>query len=93
MKLPSGNPVWFQPDNSGYVLPYHPSVPNLGLQFIADVAHDWTTSQTVWNDGKYDQWIPSKTARSVVYDTRNDIPFHYALADAFTVCDAYYCSV
>ena len=25
--------------------------------------------------------------------TRSDIPFHYALADAFTVCDAYHCSL
>jgi phospholipase C len=25
--------------------------------------------------------------------TRNDIPFHYALADAFTICDAYHCSL
>jgi phospholipase C len=24
---------------------------------------------------------------------RSDVPFHYALADAFTVCDAYHCSV
>jgi phospholipase C len=24
--------------------------------------------------------------------TRDDLPFHFALADAFTVCDAYYCS-
>jgi phospholipase C len=24
---------------------------------------------------------------------RSDIPFHYALADAFTICDAYHCSV
>jgi phospholipase C len=27
------------------------------------------------------------------YFTRTDIPFHYALADAFTICDAYHCSV
>src|SRR5260221_335382 len=27
------------------------------------------------------------------YLTRKDIPYHYALADAFTVCDAYYCSL
>ena len=27
------------------------------------------------------------------YMTREDIPYHYALADAFTVGDAYYCSV
>ena len=25
--------------------------------------------------------------------TREDIPFHYALADAFTICDAYHCSL
>ena len=24
---------------------------------------------------------------------RQDIPFHYALADAFTICDAYHCSL
>ena len=28
----------------------------------------------------------------MAYLTREDIPFHYALADAFTVCDAYHCS-
>ena len=27
------------------------------------------------------------------YFTRADIPFHYALADAFTICDGYHCSV
>ena len=27
------------------------------------------------------------------YMTRDDIPYHYALADAFTVGDAYYCSI
>jgi phospholipase C len=24
---------------------------------------------------------------------RSDVPFHYALADAFTICDAYHCSL
>ncbi len=28
----------------------------------------------------------------MAYLTREDIPFHYALADAFTICDAYHCS-
>jgi phospholipase C len=27
------------------------------------------------------------------YYIREDLPFHYALADAFTVCDRYFCSV
>ena len=29
----------------------------------------------------------------MAYLTREDIPFHYALADAFTICDAYHCSM
>jgi phospholipase C len=29
----------------------------------------------------------------MTYLTRKDIPFHYALADAFTVCDDYHCSL
>ena len=28
----------------------------------------------------------------MAYLTRDDIPFHYALADAFTICDDYFCS-
>ena len=27
------------------------------------------------------------------YFNRNDLAFYYALADAFTICDAYHCSV
>ncbi|GAA1710776.1 alkaline phosphatase family protein [Fodinicola feengrottensis] len=32
-------------------------------------------------------------ARVMSYFTRDDLPFHYALADTFTVCDRYFCSV
>lgn len=31
--------------------------------------------------------------RTMSYFTRDDLPFHYALADGFTVCDRYFCSV
>jgi len=27
------------------------------------------------------------------YYTRADLPFYYAVADAFTICDNYFCSV
>ena len=91
--LPSGNPVWYQPDDSSYVLPFHPPAPNLGLQFLEDLAHDWTTTHGALNGGKYDQWIPNKGPVTMAYLTRSDIPYHYALADAFTVCDAYHCSL
>src|SRR5580692_1081619 len=96
IKLPSGKSVWYQPDAThpdGFVLPFHPTAPDLGLQFIEDLAHDWTTTHAAWNDGKYDQWVPQKTATTMAHLTRSDIPYHYALADAFTVCDAYHCSL
>ncbi|WP_333679107.1 phospholipase C, phosphocholine-specific [Dyella sp.] len=93
VNLSSGNSVWHQPDGSGYVLPFHPTAPDLGLQFLEDLAHDWTSTHAAWNAGQYDQWVPSKGTTTMAYLTREDIPFHYALADAFTVCDAYHCSV
>ena len=36
VRLPSGNPVWFRPVGTSYVLPFHPTAPDLGLQFIED---------------------------------------------------------
>jgi phospholipase C len=95
--LPSGNPVWYQPlttiPDAGYVLPFRPNISNLGLQFLQDLAHDWNTTHTAWNGGIYDQWVPAKSTTTMAYMTREDIPFHYALADAFTICDAYHCSL
>ena len=93
VKLPNGDPVWNQPNGSGgYVLPFHPGAPSLGLQFIEDLAHDWDTTHNALNEGKYDQWVPQKGTTTMAHLTRSDIPFHYALADAFTICDAYHCS-
>jgi phospholipase C len=65
----------------------------LGLTFIEDTPHDWNGTHAAWNNGAYDQWISNKGTTSMAYLTRNDIPYHYALADAFTVCDAYHCSL
>jgi phospholipase C len=95
VKLPSGKSVWHQPDTNnpdGFELPFHPGAPNLGLQFLEDLAHDWTTGHDAWNGGAYDQWIPNKGTATMAHLVRSDIPYHYALADAFTVCDAYFCS-
>ncbi|MFM9373617.1 phosphocholine-specific phospholipase C [Streptomyces sp. Da 82-17] len=90
--LPSGKSVFHQPDGGKEVLPYHPDAEDLGMQFIAGLDHDWAGGHKAWNNGRYDQWIPAKSAGTMAYLTRQDIPFHYALADAFTVCDAYHCS-
>ncbi|MWA05613.1 phospholipase C, phosphocholine-specific [Actinomadura sp. LD22] len=90
--LPNGKTVWHQPDGTRDVLPFHPDADDLGMQFIQGLNHDWTGGHKAWNDGRYDQWIPAKTATTMAYLTREDIPFHYALADTFTLCDAYHCS-
>ncbi|MFJ1845724.1 MULTISPECIES: phosphocholine-specific phospholipase C [unclassified Streptomyces] len=90
--LPSGKPVWHQSSGTREVLPFRPAADNLGLQFIQDLNHDWAGGHRAFNKGAYDQWVPAKSATTMAYLTREDIPFHYALADAFTVCDAYHCS-
>ena len=95
VKLPTGKSVWHQPDASnpgGYVLPFHPGAPYLGLQFLEDLAHNWKDTHAALIHGNYDQWVPSKGTTTMAQLTRSDIPYHYALADAFTVCDAYHCS-
>ena len=92
INLSNGSPVWYQPNGGGYLLPFHPGAPNLGLQFIEDLPHDWTTTHGAWNQGKYDQWVPNKGTTTMAHLVRSDVPFHYALADAFTICDAYHCS-
>jgi phospholipase C len=90
--LPSGKSVWHQSDGTRDILPFRPSAANLGLQFLEDLPHGWNDTQAAWNQGKYDQWIPARSAVTMAYLTRHDIPFHYALADAFTICYAYHCS-
>ncbi|NLU70537.1 phospholipase C, phosphocholine-specific [Streptomyces sp. HNM0574] len=85
--------VWHQSDGTKDVLPFRPEAENLGMQFIAGLNHDWAGGHEAWNEGKYDRWIPAKGTGTMAYLTREDIPFHYALADAFTVCDAYHCSM
>ena len=91
--LPDGRPVWHQPGPDGDHLPFRPAAPDLGLQFMVGTPHDWPTTQRAWNEGRSDQWIAAKGPNTMAHFTRADIPFHYALADAFTICDAYHCSL
>ena len=91
--LDSGKPVWYQPNGAGYLLPFRPNVDNLGKTFLPDPPHGWNDTHAAWNSGKHDQWVPNKGVTAMTYHTRKDIPYHFALADAFTICDAYHCSV
>ncbi|MEU4170132.1 phosphocholine-specific phospholipase C [Streptomyces sp. NPDC026665] len=90
---PAGTkPVWYQSDGTKDVLPFRPETDDLGLAFLKDLPHGWSDGHAAFNKGRYDKWVPAKSATTMAYLTREDIPFHYALADAFTVCDAYHCS-
>jgi len=90
--LPNGKTVWSQPDGNRDVLPFHPKADDLGAQFLQGLDHTWTGGHQAFAKGVYDQWVPAKTAVTMAYLERQDASFHYALADAFTVCDAYHCS-
>src|SRR5262249_49256744 len=58
---------------------------------IASLDHSWKGSHQ--RRKHHDAWIGAKTPMTMGYFTREDLPFYYALADAFTICDAYHCSV
>ena len=92
--LPSGRPVWFQPNpkaEGGYVLPFHLDGASTSAQVMNSLDHLWKGSHQRWKH--HDAWVAAKTPMTMGYFTRADLPFYYALADAFTVCDAYHCSL
>jgi phospholipase C len=66
---------------------------SLGLTYFPGTDHGWETTQLAWNQGQYDSWAIQKGPIAMSYMTRVDIPYHYALADAFTIGDAYHCSI
>ena len=94
--LPSGYPTWYQTSSSSYVLPFRPgsssSTSNADI-YYADLAHDWTSTHNAWNQGWYDSWVSAKGSSTMAYFTSQDIPYYYALAQTFTVCDSYHCSM
>jgi phospholipase C len=65
----------------------------MNAALIPSTPHDFSDAQMAWNQGKLDSWPLSKTEYSMGYYTRDELPFQYALAEAFTICDAYFCSI
>ncbi|MBC3873824.1 phosphocholine-specific phospholipase C [Undibacterium flavidum] len=92
-----GKPVWQQPTEYGrFQLPF-PLQAQASADFDrsqcmqSDLPHSWKYSQKMW--AYYDVWVREKTTMSMGYLSRAELPFYYALADAFTVGDAYFASV
>ncbi len=89
LSYPDGTSIFQQPDKTrtdlGYLLPY-----NLTDQTDGDLDHSWAGDHEARNGGLWNNWVPAKTEETMGYFTRNEIPFQYALADAFTICDGYH---
>jgi phospholipase C len=91
------------PSASGYLQPFnlrnHP--PSENGADTNDIAHDWVTQHRSWHGGKLDSFVTAHLAAdgnangpvTMGYFTRSELSFYYALADAFTICDGYHCSV
>ncbi len=88
-----GRSILCQPHDGGHVLPFRPQADALGATFLEDLPHDWNTTQQAFNRGAWDRWVAAKGTTAMAHLAREDIPFYYALADAFTICDAYHCSM
>ncbi|MEU0670304.1 phosphocholine-specific phospholipase C [Streptomyces lavendulocolor] len=98
VELPSGKPVFEQPGPLGRtVLPFPvrdaAETQKKDLQYIGDLDHSWGGGAKAWRDGWMDGWVSAKTAATMAYYDRRDIPLHYELADTFTICDAYHSSI
>lgn len=93
--------VFKQPDPKnpdGHVLPFH--IDTFETKSIRSLSHAWSAQHHSWHGGKMDGFVTAHREANksggpltMGYYERSDIPFHYALADSFTVCDHYHCSV
>ena len=102
IELAGGYSVFDQPNGSGRQYPWAFSStspaggadPERLAQCNGDLAHSWSDQHAAWNNGKLDSWVAAKgNVRTLGHLQRADIPFHYALADNWTICDAYHCSI
>ncbi len=87
----------------GRQLPFHlDTATGLG-ECTHDLTHSWLPQHLSRADGTMDAFVRTHTSTqfegpgygllTMGYHNRSDLPFHYALADEFTLCDAYHCSI
>lgn len=93
--LPSGRPVWAQRradrDGGQIAWPFRLDYNSSNARCFTGLDHSWKDSQARWRN--WDCWAEQKGALTMAHLTRADIPYYYALADQFTIADAYHCSL
>ncbi|KPL66797.1 phospholipase [Erythrobacter sp. SG61-1L] len=96
LRLPGGKSVWAQPSGQhadGYVLPYHGDSKTTRSFKVDGADQSHQENMVIFNRGRYDRWGHTDELHNrMLHYTAGDLPFYYALAGAFTVCDAYHCS-
>ncbi|MEA9586799.1 phospholipase C, phosphocholine-specific [Xanthomonas sp. WHRI 10064A] len=88
--------VWLQPSEDGmqWLTPFAlDTAAQFGFMRVKGTPHSWPDAQQAWDHGRLGQWAAAKHNHALGYYGRADIPFQYALADAFTICDAYHASI
>lgn len=102
IRLANGNPVWLQSNSAGETYaPFRFDIRGTNITWLGSTPHARSDQVDAFNGGKYDRWIDVKKVNrkdvermpmTMGYYTREDVPFNYALADAFTICDQNFCS-
>jgi phospholipase C len=96
--------LFYQSDPSntadGYLLPFHADSLTTDAQQLPSGSHSWGPQHDSWNNGAMNGFVTAHLAAdgvagqyTMAYYKREDVPLHWALADAFTICDGYHCSV
>ncbi|MDP9603074.1 UNVERIFIED_ORG: phospholipase C [Variovorax paradoxus] len=92
--LPKGMNVWQQADGTGNtILPYHLDKTKGNALRSGQTPHDWSDGQNAWDAGRNYQWPRYKGTLSMGYYKESEVPYQMALANAFTLCDGYHCSM
>lgn len=102
ISLPNKNKVWAQTNAAGETYtPFRLDLKDSKITWLGSLPHSWDDMTMARNEGHHDKWLDAKSSGreecknmplTMGHFTREDIPFYYALADAFTVCDHHFCS-
>ncbi|WP_252179840.1 phospholipase C, phosphocholine-specific [Endozoicomonas sp. 4G] len=74
------------------IYPYHLDADQGNAQRVYGTPHTYPDAHEAWDQGRMSDWPTYKQQQSMGYYTEAELPFQVALADAFTICDEYYCS-
>jgi phospholipase C len=85
------------------LLPFHLDTSTSQTECTYDLSHSWAAEHSSWNGGAMDSFVsthvsdayegPELGTTTMGYYDSSDLPFYYALAQHYTVCDSYFCSV